>query len=205
MKQARDGVMDGKFAHHYDKHIFKEGITNTFLERNVKPGSKIADLCCGSGISIEFLKNKAIEIVGVDAAKEMVKLSRIRFSGDKRIKIIEAYAHNTGLKSNYFDYVLVRMSFHHIKNKAAVFDEIYRILKPNGYLIVMDRFKRFNWIITYAYDFFRELIKRHPLMGHHYVFISDFYKTTDGKFMKKYERKSAKEVYYKANIIMQKT
>ena len=48
--------------------------------------------------------------------------------------------HNAGIKSNTFDTIIATEVLEHLYNPFKAVDEIYRILKPNGYLIATTRF-----------------------------------------------------------------
>ncbi len=141
----RKGLIEGKRARKYAERVKqdkKTKIFNNFILNNIKLSkfSKVADFCCGSGNSIELLKNKVKEIVGVDGSKEMIKICKKKFDKNKSVKLKLAYVTKTGLKSNYFDAVIIRMSLHHIEDKEGVMNEIYRVLKPKGRVIAIDKF-----------------------------------------------------------------
>lgn len=143
--RMKKGLIEGKRARKYAevvKQDKKTKIFNNFILKNAKlsKSSKVADFCCGSGNSIELLKNRVKEIVGIDASKEMIKICKEKFGRNKNVKLKLVDVTKTGLKSNYFDAVITRMSLHHIKDKEKVMNEIYRVLKPNGRVIVIDKF-----------------------------------------------------------------
>ena len=118
----KDGIITGKHAHNYEKALHHK--KNSFVDRNVKKGSISADICCGTGVSVEFLKHNSKVVYGIDASKDMVDIAKKRFSKDKKIIIKLADAADTKLKSNFFDIVLIRMSLHHIKDKKPVIKEL---------------------------------------------------------------------------------
>jgi ubiquinone/menaquinone biosynthesis C-methylase UbiE len=146
------GLIEGKKAREYDKKVSsskKSSIFNNFILSNIKSKNvKVCDLCCGSGNTINLLKNKVNEIIGVDASSEMIKICKEKFGKNKKIKLILSSVTKTKLKSNYFDYVIVRMGLHHIKEKREVLNEIYRTLKPKGKLILIDKYY-LNWFEYY--------------------------------------------------------
>ena len=72
------GLIEGKDAREYAKKVkFSERSKkfDKFILDNINLKSpKICDLCCGSGNTIELLKNKSKEIIGIDASEEMIKI-----------------------------------------------------------------------------------------------------------------------------------
>lgn len=147
-------IIEGKDAREYAKKIkFSERSKkfDKFILDNIKlKNPKICDLCCGSGDTIELLANKSKEIVGIDASEEMVKICNEQFNKKPNIKIILSSATNIKSKKGYFDYVIITMGLHHIKDKGDVIDETYRILKPEGKLILIDKYytNKFKYYLT---------------------------------------------------------
>ena len=157
------GTITGKRAREYESKIkgSKRSITyNKFILKNIKKRKpKVCDFACGPGNNIELLKNKAQEITGVDLSPDMIDICKKKF--DKSIKLKLASITDTKLKSNYFDYVLIRMGLHHVKDKESVLKEAHRILKNDGKLIIIDKFYPnlfiFFLMIVYKLIFIRNL------------------------------------------------
>lgn len=101
---------------------------------------KVCDLACGPGNNIVLLKDKVHEIYGIDLSKEMIEICREKFSNEKSVKLKQVSAIKTKLESNYFDYVMIRMGLHHIKEKDKLLKEAYRILKKGGKFLVIDKY-----------------------------------------------------------------
>lgn len=137
------GLLKGKVAQAYDARVKgtqRTQIYNNFILNNIKSNSTICDLCCGTGNSIEILKDQAKEIIGIDGSQDMLNIAKNKFKDNSKVKLKVALVNQTGLETNYFDYVVFRMSLHHLKDKEVVLNEIYRILKQNGKMILIDRF-----------------------------------------------------------------
>lgn len=139
------GAIEGQDAKLYDKQVSSSERTiiyDRFILESIKniKNAKICDLCCGSGISINLLKNMAKEITGIDVSPEMIKICRKKFANNKNTKLKLSSAIKTNLKSGYFDYVIMRMGLHHIREKDKVLSEVQRILKQGGKLILIDKF-----------------------------------------------------------------
>ncbi len=137
------GVIKLKKAEDYDKRLsnirFRK--QNNFILSNIKgKNNKICDLCCGTGLVMKLVEKKAKQIIGIDLSKDMIRICKQKFKTNKKIKTKLAPANNTKLKSNYFDYAIIRFSLHHIKDKAGTLKEVYRILKPKGKLIIIDKY-----------------------------------------------------------------
>lgn len=167
------GLIEGKQARKYDAQIKHSKVTkifDNFILNNIKPNKKlkVCDFCCGSGITIELLKGKVAEITGVDASKEMIKICREKFGRNPKIKLRLSSVTKTGLNSNYFDYVIIRMSLHHIQDKEKAINEAYRVLKPKGKAIVIDKFC-FNWFKLYIQGLWKLIFRFDAFLFNHFI------------------------------------
>ena len=73
----------------------------------------------------------------VDAAREE--------RGDTKAEYVEAIAENIPLPDNTFDRVFCLFSFRDFKDKKKGLEEIHRVLKPGGQLVICDAGKA-NWL-----------------------------------------------------------
>jgi ubiquinone/menaquinone biosynthesis C-methylase UbiE len=167
------GIIEGKRASEYEEKIKgtkRTRIFDGFILKNVKFGKsiKVCDFCCGPGNNIELLKGKVGKIVGVDLSKEMIKICRNKFKNNKSIELKIASITNTKLKSNYFDYVTIRMGLHHVKEKNNVLEEAYRLLKPKGKLIIIDKYY-LSLFELYGKAFYRLIFQRNPAIFQEYT------------------------------------
>jgi len=167
------GTIEGKRAREYDlmiKNKSKTKIFNEFILDHIKLSKdlKMCDLCCGSGVTIDLFKDKVNEIVGVDASREMINICEEKYSKDQNIKLIFSSATKVLLPPNHFDYVVVRMGLHHIEDKEKVLDEVLRILKPKGKLILLDKYHKniFSYYLTEYFDIIFKRNKKHSFFDH---------------------------------------
>lgn len=108
-----------------------------YLNMYLKPGSKVLDAGCGTGGTIEFLKQKSSSwnLYGVDASTEALKYCKKR-----RIKNIrEGNINKLPFKNNLFDAVICLdvICQEGVNDKAAI-TEFNRVLKKGGKLYVQE-------------------------------------------------------------------
>lgn len=202
-----DGIIKGKHAKNYDNKLFsKKNLykPNCFLNREIPKNKILVDLCCGSGVSIMFLKDRCKKIYGIDASEDMIKICKNRFKNDKNVNLIYSNASQTTLKNNYCDIILIRNGLHHIKDKKSVIFECSRILKPKGKLYIMDKFLFYNKFTTNILDFLKNLKKGYSLWGHHFCSLKDFENMTKNSFTVTYQTKIKKGFNIKSNMILEK-
>ncbi|MFT5660700.1 MAG: ubiquinone/menaquinone biosynthesis C-methylase UbiE [Sulfurimonas sp.] len=123
-----------KIKGHYDS------VDTIMMLSRVSKNDEVLDLACGTGIlSCEFAKH-AKSVVGLDITSAMIEqaikmqeengLANIQF----HIESVEKLAY----KDNSFDIVVTRYSFHHFLDTQTVLNEMIRVCKPNGKIIVVD-------------------------------------------------------------------
>ncbi|PKN39095.1 MAG: hypothetical protein CVU62_02535 [Deltaproteobacteria bacterium HGW-Deltaproteobacteria-2] len=123
------------------------------------PETKILDAGCGIGAPAIYLHDKfGSDITGISISKKGVDLANSRIMGSRykdKVRFMVADMTATGFADKSFDVIWVMESSHLIKNKALLFDECYRLLKPGGYILLSDVLinKNFNLIIKLKFLF----------------------------------------------------
>ena len=104
-----------------------------FIKQNIKKGSKVLELGCGSGANMWFLAKEGMETYGIDYApkgieycKEILK----KWNVEADIKVGDM--RKLEYKNELFDAIVDIVSLQHVKEKKEVMEEVYRCLKPNG-------------------------------------------------------------------------
>jgi ubiquinone/menaquinone biosynthesis C-methylase UbiE len=132
-------------GHFLAKEIETEIITRYFDFKNVK---NLAGLEVGCGNAFQsallanifhkfvatdlFQENKCSHTIGIHKAKRMIDLLSI-----KNIHLISCSATTLPFTDNYFDFVFSSSVLEHIEERNLVLQEIKRVLKPKGYLILI--------------------------------------------------------------------
>jgi 27-O-demethylrifamycin SV methyltransferase len=126
---------------------------------NFGPQTKILDAGCGIGAPAICLHDKfGSDITGISISKKGIDLANRRIEGGgykDKIRFIISDMTATGFPDKSFDVIWIMESTHLIKNKALLFDECYRLLKPGGNILLSDILanKKFNFIIKLKYFF----------------------------------------------------
>lgn len=99
-------------------------------------GKKVLDAACGPGKYSEILLSEGAEVVGIDISPEMIKHARER-NQEKGTFFVHDLEHPfESLKDNTFDTVVCALAMHYIQDWNATLQEFYRVLKPNGNLVL---------------------------------------------------------------------
>jgi ubiquinone/menaquinone biosynthesis C-methylase UbiE len=138
------------------------------LHRGVKSG-RVLDIGTGSGrLAIELAKARGcdFEIVGLDVSENMLKKARenARQAGvESKISFVLGNASNLPFSGNSFDLVMSYASLHHWFRPVQVFNEAYRVTRPQGRMIIRDnqRVKGNPFWTAFIWTLARFMNKRH--------------------------------------------
>ena len=99
---------------------------------------KVLDVGAGNGYVLSRYARKGAEVWGVDITKTGIDLCRKRFKLlGLRGEFLVANAEALPFESNSFDCVCSMGVLHHTPHTAVAVDEMFRVLKSGGQLIVM--------------------------------------------------------------------
>jgi len=104
----------------------------------------ILNVACGTGELERLLlsEHPHLHLVGVDISTAMVAVAQSKFPpkfpSNAPVKFIEASAIALPFADHSFDIVVTASAFHYFDSPLAVLQEMRRVLKPRGRLIVLD-------------------------------------------------------------------
>lgn len=148
-------VIDSELALQFDAYMKKyKQIYESFakLAKKYLPeynkNSVILDIGMGSGLLIVELSKKFPEakIIGIDPSPNMLKLAleKIKQNNCKNCKTYQVNVEKIPLDKDSVDLVISRLSISSWSDKKLAFNEIYRVLKPDGKLILEGLNKDFS-------------------------------------------------------------
>ncbi|MEQ9668900.1 class I SAM-dependent methyltransferase [Coleofasciculus sp. G2-EDA-02] len=119
---------------------------HVLAEYCTQPVQDILDMGCSVGISTRALheyyqsrQDTPVRTVGLDLSPYMLAVAQLRDTKGE-IEWIHAKAEETGLSYASFDLVTLQFVIHELPRQAtqAIFQEILRLLRPGGYLAMVD-------------------------------------------------------------------
>jgi ubiquinone/menaquinone biosynthesis C-methylase UbiE len=106
---------------------------------HLRPGSRVLDVGAGTGGIIPYLL-QAIgpegSIWAIDFAEEMVKVGRKKFHGEPRVIFELTSVEALPYLNEFFDHIVCFGAFPHFEDKARALEEMARVLKVQGTLII---------------------------------------------------------------------
>lgn len=94
---------------------------------------KYADIGCGTGNYTIALNQKGVSLIGFDPSDKMLQEAA---SKNNQIVWRKGRAEDIPLENSTMDGVIASLTIHHWRDLEKGFGEIYRILKPNGTLVI---------------------------------------------------------------------
>lgn len=99
-------------------------------------GMNVLDAMCGAGQTTEHLLANNAEVTGLDISNAVVESFNARW---QECSAVCRSLLNSGLPSESYDCVAIVGGLHHIQpHVSRAIEEIYRVLKPNGYFCFME-------------------------------------------------------------------
>lgn len=115
----------------------KSAIDYIFEACQLKSGSTVADIGCGTGISTRLFARDGIHVIGVEPNEDM--LSQAKTNDTENGGTLEyryGTAEDTGLPDLSVDLVVCAQAFHWFRSKESL-SEFNRILKKQGYCALL--------------------------------------------------------------------
>lgn len=122
-------------------NYYGETIKNKLIESGLlKKDMTVVDIGAGDGYLSIGIAKYVNKVIALDISTEMLKTLKknAETSGIKNIEALEADCLDIPIKGSKVDMVCSSMFLHHIEEPEAAIKEMYRILKPEGYVFLAD-------------------------------------------------------------------
>jgi ArsR family transcriptional regulator len=131
-------AMAGRFGRHYVPGRSWKGLAETFLL--LLPPLVIADLGAGEGVVAQLLARSAKEVIAVDNSAKMVEFGTelARRHGVKNLHYRKGDLESLPIPSESVDIALFSQSLHHAPHPDRALAEAFRILRPEGRVVILD-------------------------------------------------------------------
>lgn len=100
---------------------------------------KILFVGVGTGADLELINYSDLDITAIDYSPDMLGKAKTKFK-DSTIKFLEMDAQNMIFEDEVFDYVVASLILSVVPDANKCFQEITRVLKHEGKIIIFDKF-----------------------------------------------------------------
>ncbi|MEQ9442489.1 MAG: bifunctional demethylmenaquinone methyltransferase/2-methoxy-6-polyprenyl-1,4-benzoquinol methylase UbiE [Cyclobacteriaceae bacterium] len=173
-KKEQVAQMFNNISHRYDllNHLLSLGIDIYWRKKAVKllkPSQPqyILDIATGTAdFAIEALSLQPKKIVGVDISEGMLEIGRQKLKRkklDDRIELQLGDSERLLFDDNIFDAVIVAFGVRNFENLRNGLEDMYRVLKPGGSVVILE-FSKPTWFpMKQLYNFYFKNVL--PLIG----------------------------------------
>ena len=117
------------------------GCGNPLAFSDVQPGDTVVDLGCGAGLDLLIAAEKVGEtgrVIGVDFNRDMLALAESRTRHVPTVELRHGTIEALPIATGSVDWVISNCVINLSNDKQRAFDEIARVLKPDGHMQVSD-------------------------------------------------------------------
>ena len=168
-KKDQVAKMFNNISRRYDflNHLLSLGIDKMWRKRaigilhSLHPKT-ILDVATGTGeFALQALELNPDKIIGIDISDGMLDMGRkkiIAKNVGSKIELMHGDSENIPFKENKFDAVTVAFGVRNFENLKRGLQEIFRVLKPGGMVVVLEFSKPAKFPFKQVYNFYFKFI-----------------------------------------------
>jgi len=104
------------------------------------PGAKVLDVGCGSGATVDWLVSLyQLQAIGLDPSQVLLESGRTK---NPSLKLLQGQAENLPFPDHQMHGVFAECTLSVIEDVDQAIKEIFRVLKPGGWLVINDVYAR---------------------------------------------------------------
>ncbi|WP_077624019.1 class I SAM-dependent methyltransferase [Sediminibacillus massiliensis] len=118
---------------------FLEARKKIFQGNKFEENNNILFVGVGTGADLELIDRKDLNITAIDYSNEMLEKAKAKFK-DSSIQFLKMDAQKMSFNVNQFDVVVGSLVLTVVPDADKCIKEMIRVLKPNGKIIIFDKF-----------------------------------------------------------------
>ena len=145
---AVDYIMDDpREAMRLEMKVDPVAWVHKYVADRVAPGFEVLSVGCGPGLMLREIStlDRSIRGTGLDISPSRVQTAREKNAGNRQLKFVCGDAQEMQFARNSFDFVYSRMLFQYLPKKEQAMDEIVRVCRPGGTVLLQDLDGQLLW------------------------------------------------------------
>lgn len=118
---------------------FLKARKDIFQDKSFTENQKMLIVGVGTGADLELIQFDQLEVIAIDYSADMLKKAKDKFK-DSSIQFQQMDAQHMEFHDNQFDIVIASLILSVVPDADASLKEMMRVLKPNGVVIIFDKF-----------------------------------------------------------------
>ncbi|MGM7701820.1 class I SAM-dependent methyltransferase [Pseudalkalibacillus sp. Hm43] len=127
----------------YDKFFntgqFLKARKEVFQDQRFHEGQEILFVGVGTGADLELINYEVMNITAIDYSNDMLNKAKTKFKGTS-IEFLKMDAQDMSFPDHQFDVVVASLVLSVVPDTKRCLEEMVRVLKPQGTIIVFDKF-----------------------------------------------------------------
>jgi Methylase involved in ubiquinone/menaquinone biosynthesis len=120
---------------------------------NIQKGKIAADIGAGTGFMTEGLLKAGLNVVAIDQSEKMLISIKQKYKEYNTLTCVIGDSDALPINEQSVNYAFANMYLHHVVEPSIAINELYRILKPGGKLVITDLDEHnFTFLKTEQYD-----------------------------------------------------
>jgi SAM-dependent methyltransferase len=134
-------MQDGREASRLERKVDSDAWIARYLARYLSANARVLDVGCGPGHLSKGAAKFAKEVVGVDLHAERFPDAEL----PQNLRLVQGDANDLPLGDDDFDVTFMRFLLEYVKDKQHTVNEIVRVTKPGGTVLVQDLDGQLVW------------------------------------------------------------
>ncbi|MFF5994733.1 class I SAM-dependent methyltransferase [Lysinibacillus sp. KU-BSD001] len=142
----------------FNSGVFLKARKKVFQSISFKDNQKILFIGVGTGADLEIINYSNLDVTAIDYSSAMLNKAKEKFE-NSTINFLEMDAQSLTFENEAFDYVVASLVLSVVPDDSKTFQEMIRVLKPHGKIIIFDKFAPKNTKMPLTQRFLRPLIR----------------------------------------------
>ena len=146
-----DHAYHGSDGDHFAAHA-ETGTWNSHVDRPTMldligdvAGHRVLDAGCGAGHYAMAMVERGASVLGVDGSATLVGHTRTRLGARAEVRQHDLDTPLDFLADATFDGVVCALVLHHLRSRPQFLQELFRVLRPGGWLALSTTHPTFDW------------------------------------------------------------